>query len=165
MFFPSHQVFVFIALILACVVASAASKAEVTTSRESMGFASFWAVFLLIGISIYGIRTMKYHQTDAAAVGMFNGTVFIMGNTMLIIFAIFVDKGLSEEDKDVSNAMQSFGVFSFFIFVMYVSLLRADGHWLVVAVVRKTQGASASEFQVMVANATAKLTQRQSRAN
>mmetsp|Transcript_31916 Transcript_31916/g.30425 ORF Transcript_31916/g.30425 Transcript_31916/m.30425 type:complete len:183 (+) Transcript_31916:43-591(+) len=97
--------------IVACIATYQLSKGGESSSIHA-SFAAIWTCIILILLSVLGTVIMRRFQA-AISIGFFLGLVFVMSNQMLIVFAIFADRGYQD------STQRAMAVFSFFLFLVY----------------------------------------------
>jgi hypothetical protein len=88
---------------------------------QAAGFAAVWTVLLLVAISVIGTIILRRFN-KALSVGILIGIIFVMVQQMLILFAFFAERsGNTNQPNSVIVSQQAMAVFSFFIFLVYLS--------------------------------------------
>lgn len=115
----SSMFLVVIGLVIACV---AAAYMGGTGIDQAFSFAAIWTMLILIIFSVFGSFIVNRFPT-AIAFGFLLGSIFVLCNQMLILFAVFVDESSGNIRSNItqqrSDAKGSFAALSFFIFVLY----------------------------------------------
>lgn len=112
---------------LAAIVAAVNNNGSGTADSKSLGFVGIWAMFLILGLSVGGTMVMRKYQTPLA-VGFFIGVVIMMSFQMFSLSVLFAGAAyLARQERDAGSSSTSVhsndagSVFSFFMFVLYVS--------------------------------------------
>lgn len=113
---------------LAAIVAAVNNNGSGEADSKSLGFVGIWAMFLVIGLSVGGTMVMRKYQTPLA-VGFLIGVVLMMSLQMFSLSILFAGAAyLARQERDKGNDSTSVhsndagSVFSFFMFVLYVSV-------------------------------------------
>lgn len=118
----SSMFLVIIGLVIACV---ASAYMDGSGIDQAVSFAAVWTMLILILFSIFGSFIVKKHATPIG-IGFLLGSIFILCNQMLILFAVFVDKSstsiTTSNTEQRTDARGSFAAISFFIFILYASV-------------------------------------------
>lgn len=114
---------------LAAIVAAVNNNGSGMADSKSLGFVGIWAMFLVIGLSVGGTMVMRKYQTPVA-VGFFIGVVIMMALQMFSLSVLFAGAAyLARQEREKGDETTSVhsndaaSVFSFFMFVLYVSAL------------------------------------------
>lgn len=111
------QVFAFCDMIVSIVVA--AESDTDSDGSKGAGFAAVWSMLLVLVVSAYAHRVLHTWRSPYA-VGFLIGTLLMLSQMFLTMFAVFV--GIVNENDD-DGAMESdagaMAFFSFFLFLIY----------------------------------------------
>lgn len=111
---------------LAAIVAAVNNNGSGMADSKSLGFVGIWAMLLIVSLSVGGTMVMRKYQTPLA-VGFFIGVVIMMALQMFSLSVLFAGAAYLarvEAEKGESTSIHSneaASVFSFFMFVLYVS--------------------------------------------
>ena len=114
---------------IAAIVAAVNNDGKGESDSKSLGFVGVWAMILIIALSVGGTLVMRKHQTPLA-VGFIIGVVLMMSLQMFSLSIIFagaaylarIERDKGDEHTNV-HSNEAGSVFSFFMFVLYVSLI------------------------------------------
>lgn len=81
-------------VIVICAIVAADQNDSAAGGNRGAGFAAIWSCFMIVGLAFGGTMVLRKYRTPLA-VGIFLGTVVMMSQMMLSLFAVFV--GLARE--------------------------------------------------------------------